>query len=86
MIRNTQEITNRWYETERSRRAVAEEGTVQSLTIPEIKTILEAHRWTKEELRAELKRRRERLRYAKIMANPYRRSQLRARKRDAAAW
>lgn len=80
MIRNTQEITNRWYETERARRAVAEEGTVQSLTIPEIKNILQAHRWSAEDLRAELKRRKERLRYSKIMANPFRRAQLRARR------
>lgn len=80
MIRTTQEITNRWYETERSRRAEAEEGTVQALTIPEIKNILRAHRWSAEELRAELKRRKERLRYAKIMANPYRRAQLKARR------
>lgn len=80
MILNKSQIRNRYDWKERVRRSNSEETDVQSLKTPEIKTLLKRF-FSKEELRAELKRRKERLRYMKIMANPKTRSEYRARKR-----
>jgi hypothetical protein len=81
MIRNKEQIRKMHNRKEYVRRQVAEDGTVQSLTLPEIKELL-AIPFTKEELRLEVKRRRERLRYLRIRANPYTLAQYRERKRN----
>ena len=80
MILNKDQIRNRYDYTESLRRKSSEEDTVYSLKTPEIKERLKNY-IPKDELRAELKRRKERLRYMKIMANPKSRSEYRARKR-----
>jgi hypothetical protein len=81
MIKNKEQIRVHHDWDEYDRRSEASVGTVQKLTTKEI---LEALKFpfTKEELRAERKRRMERLRYARIMANPYTKSLYRARKRS----
>jgi len=81
MIKSKQQVRDSWYESERARRRLAEEGSVQSLTLPEIESLLEIP-FDKTELRAERKRRLERLRYARIMANPSTRSAYREHKRN----
>lgn len=80
MIKNLDQIRNRFDWDEYEKRQQAPEGTVQKLTTKEI---LEALKFpfTKEELRAERKRRVERLRYLKIMSNPYTKHLYRERKR-----
>lgn len=81
MIKSKQQVRDRWHKTERNRRLTAETGTVQALTLPEIDSLLEIP-YSREELRAERKRRLERLRYARIMANPATRAQYREHKRN----
>ncbi len=81
MIKSKQEIRDAWYESERKRRRTATEGTVQTLTLPEIDALLEVP-FDREELRAERKRRLERLRYAMIMENPSTRAKYRQHKRE----
>ena len=81
MIRNREEIRKAHDRREYKRRQKADEGTVQTLTLPEIKELLSVP-FTKEELRAEVKRRRERLRYLKIHSNPFTLSKYRERKRQ----
>ena len=81
MILNKEQIRNRFDKAEAARRKESEEATVFSLKTPEIKERLKTF-ITKEELRAELKRRKERLRYLRIMSNPKSRAELRARKRS----
>lgn len=81
MIRNREEIRKAHDRREYKRRLKADEGTVQTLTLPEIKQLL-AVPFTKEELRAEVKRRRERLRYLKIRSNPFTLAKYRERKRQ----
>lgn len=68
-----------WNEYVRRQRASADE--VQSLTTPKIVELLKIP-FDKNELKAELKRRKDRLRYAKIIANPFTRAAYRARKRN----
>ena len=80
MIKSTSQIESRYRWAEYERRLQASETAVESLTTEEIKDALQFP-FSKDELRAEIKRRNERLRYAKIMANPKRRSEYRARKR-----
>lgn len=80
MILNKEQIRNRYDYTESLRRKTADEDTVHSLKTPEIKERLKNY-ISKEDLKAELKRRKERLRYMKIMANPKSRAEYRARKR-----
>ena len=80
MIKSLDQIESRARWAEYDRRKNASETQVESLTTVEIRDALKRH-FTKEELRAELKRRNERLRYAKIIANPRTRSLYRARKR-----
>lgn len=80
MIKSKEQVTSRHNWSEYERRQAASPNQVQSLTTPEIKELLETP-FDKDELRAELKRRRERLRYARIVANPKTRSEYRARKR-----
>lgn len=80
MIKSLEQIESRTRWAEYDRRKNASETQVESLTTVEIREALKRY-FTKEELRAELKRRNERLRYAKIMANPRTRSLYRARKR-----
>ena len=81
MIKSKQQVRDSWYESERARRRLAEEGTVQSLTLPEIESLLEIP-FDRDELRAERKRRLERLRYARLMANPATRAAYREHKRQ----
>lgn len=81
MIKSKQQVRDSWYESERARRRLAEEGTVQSLTLPEIESLLEIP-FDRDELRAERKRRLERLRYARLMANPSTRAAYREHKRQ----
>jgi len=81
MIKSKQQVRDNWYESERARRRLAEEGTVQSLTLPEIESLLEIP-FDRDELRAERKRRLERLRYARVMANPSTRAAYREQKRQ----
>lgn len=81
MIKSKQQVRDSWYESERARRRLAEEGTVQSLTLPEIESLLEIP-FDRDELRAERKRRLERLRYARLMANPSTRAAYREHKRN----
>lgn len=81
MSNSKQQVRDRWYESERNRRKVAEEGTVQALTLPEISMLLETQ-YDRNELLAERKRRMERLRYASIMANPDTKSEYREHKRN----
>ncbi len=80
MIKSTEQIESRYRWAEYDRRQKASETQVQSLTTEEIREALKFP-FSKEELRLEIKRRNERLRYAKIMANPKTRSEYRARKR-----
>lgn len=80
MIKSISQIESRWRWSEYDRRNQATEDQVQSLTTEEIKEALQFP-FSKHELRSELKRRNERLRYARIMANPKTRSEYRARKR-----
>jgi hypothetical protein len=81
MIKNKQQVKDSWYESERARRRLAEEGSVQALTLPEIDALLEIP-YDRSELRAERKRRLERLRYARLMANPATRAAYREHKRN----
>jgi hypothetical protein len=80
MIKNTEQIKSRHRWSEFERRQEASEDQVQSLTTTKILEALSVP-FDRAELRAELKRRRERLRYAKLMANPRTRSIYRERKR-----
>jgi len=80
-IRTKDQIRKAWRDSERRRRMKADENSVQALTLPEIESMLETP-FSKEELRAERKRRMERLRYARIMENPFTRSQYREHKRN----
>lgn len=80
MIKNTNQIKTRHRWNEFERRQEASSNEVQSLTTQAILEALKV-KFTKEELRAEIKRRRERLRYLKIISNPYTRSLYRARKK-----
>lgn len=81
MIKSLNQIKSRHRWEEFDRRQEAGPNQVQSLTTQAIVEALKV-KFTKEEMRAELKRRRERLRYAKIMANPRTRAIYRARKRE----
>lgn len=81
MIKSREQIRKRHDWNEFERRQAAKPNEVQSLTTVEIKELLEVP-FDKQELRAELKRRRERFRYARIVANPKTRSEYRARKRQ----
>lgn len=81
MIKSLNQIKSRHRWEEFDRRQEAGPTQVQSLTTQAIVEALKV-KFTKEEMRAELKRRRERLRYAKIMANPRTRAIYRARKRE----
>lgn len=80
MILSKQEIIRKHTISENERIDSAKSGTVQSLTNSEIKARLGEY-ISRTDLRLELKRRRERLRYARIMANPKTRAEYRARKR-----
>lgn len=80
MILNKGQVRNRFDKSEQKRREVAEENSVQSLKIAEIKDRIESYIPLRE-LRLEIKRRKERLRYLKIRSNPKTLSQYRARKR-----
>lgn len=81
MIKSLNQIKSRHRWEEFDRRQEAGPNQVQSLTTQAIVEALKV-KFTKDEMRAELKRRRERLRYAKIMANPRTRAIYRARKRE----
>ncbi len=81
MILNKEEVRKKFDRREYNRRQKAEDGTVNKLTTPEIKELLSIP-FTKEELRAEIKRRKERLRYLRIRSNPFLVSKYRARKRE----
>ena len=80
MIKNTDQIESRYRWSEFERRQEASEDQVQSLTTTRILEALSVP-FDRAELKAELKRRKERLRYAKIMANPRTRAIYRERKR-----
>ena len=80
MILNKGQIRNRFDKSEQKRREAAEDNTVQSLKIAEIKDRIDSYIPLRE-LRLEIKRRKERLRYLKIRSNPKTLSQYRARKR-----
>lgn len=80
MIQSREQIRERFDWNEYERRQAAKPNQAQSLTTVDIKSLLEIP-FDKDELRAELKRRRERFRYARIVANPKTRSEYRARKR-----
>lgn len=80
MILNKEQIRTRHDWNEYERRSSAPEGSIEKLTTLEIKELLKIP-FTKEELRAERKRRVERLRYLRIMANPFTRAQYKDRKR-----
>ena len=81
MIQSREQIRIRHDWNEYERRQAASETEVQSLKTIEIKELLKIP-FDKSELRAELKRRNERLRYAKIVANPRTRALYRERKRE----
>lgn len=80
MILNKGQVRNRFDKSEQKRREVAEDNTVQSLKVAEIKERIESYIPLRE-LRLEIKRRKERLRYLKIRSNPKLLSKYRARKR-----
>ena len=69
MILSTAEVVSLYNSSERERRAEAKTGSVESLTDSQIAARLDGY-ISAEKLRAEKDRRRWRLRYAKIMANP----------------
>ena len=80
MIKSSEQIRVRYDWNEFERRQEASSDQVQSLTTVQILEALKVP-FDRSELKAELKRRKERLRYAKIMANPRTRAIYRERKR-----
>jgi hypothetical protein len=80
MILNKEQVKANFEKDEAARRAKAKKNTVHALTTEEINARMKTY-ISKEELKAEKKRRAERLRYARLMANPKSRAALRDKKR-----
>jgi len=80
MILSRTQIRTRYDHMESRRRKMADSKSVAALKIVELKERMENY-ISLRDLRLEMKRRKERLRYLKIMANPKTRSEYRARKR-----